>query len=64
MERSEMNKLFSAIVRDARGAAAIDYALIAALVVIGLVAVFGRIGDGIGNSFGSTANQFSDSEGE
>lgn len=57
-----MKKLFSAIAGDSRGAAALDYALIAALLVIGMVAVLGRIGDNVGNSFGSTANQFSGSE--
>lgn len=59
-----MKKLLAAIAGDIRGAAALDYALIAALLVIGLVALMGQLGDNVGNSFGSTANQFSKSESE
>jgi Flp pilus assembly pilin Flp len=59
-----MKKLLAAVAGDVRGTAALDYALIAALIVIGLVAVMGQFGDNVGNSFGSTANHFADSESE
>lgn len=54
--------LLAAILRDKSGTAALDYALIAALAVIGLVVVFGQLGDHVGNSFNMTAEGFSGSE--
>lgn len=56
------SRKITAIARDREGATAIDYALIAALIVVGLVAVFSQIGGQVVNSFNLTANQFSSSQ--
>lgn len=57
-----MMRKLAAIARDDAGTAALDYALIAALMVIGLVAVLGQIGENVGNSFNTTATEFSGSQ--
>ena len=42
-----MREAFMRFVRDERGLAAVEYAIIAGLIAVGLAAIFGGIGDSI-----------------
>ena len=44
------------LMQDARGAAAIEYGLLAALIAVGLIAVITLIGTDIGNTMNQASN--------
>ena len=52
-----LNDLARRFARDARGATAIEYGLIVALVAIGFLAGLKALGDGNSSSWGSTSNK-------
>jgi pilus assembly protein Flp/PilA len=47
-------------VRDTRGATAIEYGLIAAMVAIGMIAGLQALGGGNSSSWGATSNKLTD----
>jgi pilus assembly protein Flp/PilA len=48
------------LVRDERGATAIEYALIAALIAVGALAGMSALGGGLNGSWGNTAQKVTD----
>ena len=55
-----LNELASRFAGDARGATAIEYGLIAALVAIGALGGMTALGGGVGGSWGATAQRIID----
>jgi pilus assembly protein Flp/PilA len=51
---------FSRLARDERGATAIEYGLIAALIAVGALAGMSALGGGLGSSWGNTAQKVTD----
>ena len=47
------------LVRDERGATAIEYGLIAALIAVGVLGAMSALGSGVSGSWGNTANKVS-----
>jgi pilus assembly protein Flp/PilA len=54
-----LRQLVAQFVRDDRGATAIEYGLIAALVAVGALGGMSALGGGLGGSWGTTANKVS-----
>lgn len=52
-----MRSLFKAFWQDEDGAAAIEYALIAALIALGIVVAAGTLGDELGLTFGKLTTE-------
>lgn len=52
-------RMLKALVTDRRGATAIEYGLIAALVAVVIIAAVTLLGTDIGNTFNSVANNLS-----
>lgn len=52
-----MAKLFRTLWRDSRGATAIEYGLIVALIVIAIVAAISSVGGGAHSIWGNMANK-------
>lgn len=52
----------SRLAHDQTGATAVEYAIIASLVVIAMVAAVGGLGALVGNSFDNTATSFADTQ--
>ncbi len=50
-------KLFHKLLRNDRGATAIEYALIAALISVVAVGAMGTLGNKVGDSFNNAANK-------
>jgi pilus assembly protein Flp/PilA len=53
-----MLTFISALVRDDRGATAIEYAMIASVISIAILSAASSIGSSLVSSFGSVANSF------
>ena len=47
------------LVRDERGATAIEYGLIAALIAVGVLGAMSALGSGVSGSWGNTADKVS-----
>jgi Flp pilus assembly pilin Flp len=54
--------ILARLAHDETGASAVEYAIIASLLVITLVAAAGRLGDLVGNSLSNTAATFAETE--
>ena len=52
------------LARDESGATAIEYGLIAALIAVVLIVAFGTLGDNLGNTFNTIANEVSNANTE
>lgn len=50
------------LAHDRTGATAVEYAILASLVVIAMVAAVGGLGGLVGNSFNNTATSFEDTQ--
>ena len=50
------------VAHDRTAATAVEYAIIASLLVISMAAVIGGLGDLVGNSFNNTATTFADTQ--
>ena len=51
-----MTKLFE-LVRDTKGATAIEYGLIAALIAVAAIAALGSVGNKLGTTFNNVSSQ-------
>ena len=52
-----MHKLIKTIRRDRRGATAIEYGLIAALIAVAAIAAMGSVGTKLGGTFNNVGNK-------
>jgi pilus assembly protein Flp/PilA len=50
-------KLFRKLLKNEKGATAIEYGLIAALIAVAAVAAMGTLGNTVGNTFNNAANK-------
>jgi pilus assembly protein Flp/PilA len=55
-----LKRLVWPLVRDERGATAIEYGLIAVLIAVGTLAGMSALGGGLGGSWGNTAQKVTD----
>lgn len=55
-------KFLARLAHDEAGATAVEYAILASLMVISLVAAVGELGNLVGNSFTGTADSFEDTQ--
>lgn len=51
-----MKTLMSCLLRDDRGATAVEYGLIAALIAVAIIATVSTLGGNLTNTFGSVSN--------
>ena len=51
---AKLNKKIVAFLRNAEGATAIEYGLIAGMMAVGAILAFGQMGNGLSNLFGTT----------
>lgn len=58
-----MRSLFKAFWQEEDGAAAIEYALIAALIALGIVVAAGTLGDDLGETFGKLSTELTKATG-
>jgi pilus assembly protein Flp/PilA len=59
MERANMKSLLKKLTRNDKGATAIEYGLIAALIAVMLIGALGTLGNNMGRQFGNIANKVS-----
>ncbi|TDV11674.1 Flp family type IVb pilin [Paraburkholderia caballeronis] len=52
-----MNRFVKLFVRDERGVSALEYAILAGIVIVAVVAAAGTLGDGIRSGFSNLASQ-------
>lgn len=57
-ERQKMTSLFNRFLSDDNGAAAIEYALIAGIIGVGIIAGLQNLKGGLTGAYSGTANQF------
>ncbi len=60
LRRPEMAK-FLKLIKNDKGATAIEYGLIAALIAVAAIAAMGNIGDQLGSTFNEVATELEDS---
>jgi pilus assembly protein Flp/PilA len=55
-------KIFRKLKKNEKGATAIEYGLIAALIAVAAIAAMGSVGDSVGNTFNNVSDCLEDSD--